>query len=162
MGSVSLAVAGTKLYLGYMNRGIGVSGPYVKTGEVKSNRIDWSTENKLQNLRAINLKVAARGNKAYAIIDDGSSFPHCHAFRFNGTTWEFYGENQLPYFKGPFYTSHKYYLYGFAPEIAISDGEDASVYISMIAWTSSGAASQNNGPIVMKNISENWTFNTKP
>ena len=166
MGSVSLATAGTDLYLGYISRSstVGAAGPYVKKGEIKSNRIEWSIERNLQEgMLPTNLRVAARGNKAYAIIDDnGRGFSHVHAYRFNGTAWEPYGENQLPYFKGPFYSSHGYNLYGFAPEIAISDGSDASVYISMISWTSTGALSQNNGPIVMKNVSENWTFNTKP
>ena len=36
------------------------------------------------------------------------------------------------------------------------------VYISMISWPGSGTTSLNNGPIIMKNISGNWTFNTKP
>jgi hypothetical protein len=105
--------------------------------------------------------VAAHNGMVYAIIDDnGRGFSHCHAYKFDGTTWQPYGENQLPYFKGPFYSRHGYNLYGFAPEIAVSPN-DGKVYISMISWTSSGAASQNNGPIFMKNISDNWTLNTK-
>jgi hypothetical protein len=108
-----------------------------------------------------NIKVAARNGKVYAVIDDnGRGLSHCHAYFFDGSQWRPYGENQLPYFKGPFYSSHGYNLYGFSPNIAIAN--NGMVYISMIAWPNVGAASQNNGPIFMKNISESWTFNTKP
>ena len=166
MGSISLATDGNILYMGYINRSsiVGIAGPYVKKATLNQGSISDAVDINLQEgMLPTNLRVAARNNKAYAIIDDnGRGFSHCHAYRFDGTTWKSYGENQLPYFKGPFYSSHGYNLYGFAPEIAISDSTDASVYISMISWVSSGAASQNNGPIIMKNVSEKWTFNTKP
>jgi hypothetical protein len=166
MGSISLATDGNTLYMGYINRSsiVGAAGPYVKKGTLNQGSITWSTESNLQEgMLPTNLRVAARNNKVYAIIDDnGRGFSHCHAYSFDGTSWKPYGENQLPYFKGPFYSTHGYNLYGFAPEIVVSDGEDASVYISMISWVSSGATSQNNGPIIMKNISDKWTINTKP
>ena len=166
MGSISLATDGNTLYMGYINRSsvVGASGPYIKKATLNQGSITDAVDRNLQQgMLPTNLRVTARNNKAYAIIDDnGRGFSHCHAYRFDGTTWKSYGENQLPYFKGPFYSSHGYNLYGFAPEIVVSDSTDASVYISMISWVSSGAASNNNGPIIMKNVSEKWTFNTKP
>ena len=166
MGSISLATDGNTLYMGYINRSsiVGESGPYVKKATLNQGGLsDASDRNLQEGMLPTNLRVAARNGKAYAIIDDnGRGFSHCHAYRFDGTNWTAYGENQLPYFKGTFYSTHGYNLYGFAPEIAISDNTDASVYISMISWVSSGASSNNNGPIIMKNISENWTINTKP
>ena len=63
-------------------------------------------------------------------------------------------------FKGQFYDSHGYNLYGFAPEIAVTS--DNLVFISMIAWEGPGGKGNNNGPIIMKNVSGNWTINTKP
>ena len=108
--------------------------------------------------------IAAHGGKAYVIFDDELDFAFCHAFVYDGTGWKFYGENKLPYFEGPFYASNGYNLYGGAPEIAVAS--DGMVYVSMMARAGSPAAgvtpSQNNGPIVMKNVSKNWIITTKP
>lgn len=164
MGSISLASNGNTVYLGYINRSsvVGKAGPYVKKGPVSLSGLSLDNGTNLQEgMLPTNIRVTSFNGKVYAIIDDnGRGFSHCHAYFYDGIRWNPYGENQLPYFKGPFYASHGYNLYGFAPEIAVST--NGMVYISMISWTSSGAASQNNGPIFMKNISESWTFNTKP
>ena len=164
MGSISIASNGGTVYLGYINRSseVGVAGPYVRKGSVTKSSLSLGTAVNLQEgMLPTNIRVTSFNNKVYAIIDDnGRGFSHCHAYFYDGIRWKPYGENQLPYFKGPFYASHGYNLYGFAPEIVVA--ADGMVYISMISWTSSGAASSNNGPIFMKNISEKWTFNTKP
>ena len=180
MGSVSLATDGTKIYMGYINRSSDsdVSGPYVKKGDLNQGSVNWTSENKLRKGQTRSMRIVAQNDKVYAIADDKEMqlFPHSDAFVFDGTTWRPYGENQLPYFKSTFYSTHCYNLYGFGPEIAI--GSDGKVYISMISWAgpinpetnvpdnqkkcSGYSASQNNGPIVMTNISGNWTINTKP
>ncbi|MBR2900377.1 MAG: carboxypeptidase regulatory-like domain-containing protein [Fibrobacter sp.] len=164
MSAISLATEGSTVYMGYLNRSsvVGAAGPYVKKGTLSGSTLNWTAERNLQEgMLPSNIKVAARNGKVYAVIDDnGRGLSHCHAYFFDGSQWRPYGENQLPYFKGPFYSSHGYNLYGFSPNIAIAN--NGMVYISMIAWPNVGAASQNNGPIFMKNISESWTFNTKP
>ena len=166
MGSVSLATNGNTLYMGYINRSsvVGMSGPYVRKGTVSQSGISWeanSEKNLQEAMLPTNIRVASFNGKIYAIIDDnGRGFSHCHAYFYDGVSWKPYGENQLPYFKGTFQTAHGYNLYGFAPEIAVST--NGMVYISMISWVSTGATSENNGPIFMKNISESWTVNTKP
>ena len=177
-GSISLAVQGNVVYMGYMNRKDGERGPQIRKATINQSPVTWSTPTNLQEgLLPTNIRVAARDEKVYAIMDDnGRGFSHCHAYVFDGTTWQPYGENQLPYFKGTFYSSHCYNLYGFAPEIAI--GSNGRVFISMISWVSGinpetgvpenekkctgYSLSQNNGPIFMKNISDGWTYNTKP
>lgn len=165
IASISLATDRTEdVYMGYMYRTSDVDkmGVYVKKGTLKSGSLTFSSTTQLKDgAPPPNIRVVAKGGKAYVAIDDnGRGFSHCHAYTFDGVSWKPYGENQLPYFKGTFQTTHGYNLYGFAPEIAI-DG-DGMVYISMISWPSSGATSENKGPIVMKNISGNWTINTKP
>ena len=150
--------------MGYIYRtsNVDMMGVYVKKGSLRSGSLSFNSTTLLkEGTPPPNIRIAAKGNKAYAAIDDnGRGFSHCHAYTFDGVSWKPYGENQLPYFKGPFQASHGYNLYGFAPQIAIDN--NGGVYISMISWPSSGSTSKNNGPIVMKNISGNWTINTKP
>lgn len=164
MSSISLVAEDSTIYMGYLNRSsvIGEAGPYVRRFRLSSGSISQVTEKNLQEgMLPANIRVAARNGKVYAIIDDnGRGLSHCHAYFFNGTQWKPYGENQLPYFKGPFYSTHGYNLYGFSPNIAVAN--NGMVYISMISWPNTGAASLNKGPIFMKNISESWTINTKP
>ena len=164
MTGISLATEGSTVYMGYLNRSsvVGVAGPYVKKGTLSGSNLNWTAERNLQEgMLPSNIRVTARNGKIYAIIDDnGRGLSHCHAYFYDGSQWRPYGENQLPYFKGPFYSSHGYNLYGFAPNIAVAN--NGMVYISMIAWPNAGAESQNFGPIFMKNISGNWTINTKP
>lgn len=166
MASISLSADDKVIYMGYLNRSsvVGRAGPYVKRGTLSQSAIEWDNafeKNLQEGMLPSNIRVAARGGKAYAIIDDnGRGMSHCHAYIYDGVNWRPYGENQLPYFKGPFYTTHHYYLYGFAPEIVIN--KSGYVFISMISWPNSGVTNDNNGPIIMKNVSKNWTINTKP
>ena len=184
MGRISLATDGTKIYMGYVNRSADadLGGSYVKIGELNQGSVNWTSDKKLREIKNIyhrNMSLAAWNNKVYAIVDDKEEmylFPHTHVFTFDGTSWIPYGENQLPYFNKTFYSSHCYNLFGFAPQIAV--GSDGKVFISMISWPGSinpeinvkdeekkctgYSASQNSGPIVMTNVSGNWTINTKP
>ena len=165
VASISLATDNVNdIYMGYIYRtsNVDMMGVYVKKGSLRSGSLSFNSTTLLkEGTPPPNIRIAAKGNKAYAAIDDnGRGFSHCHAYTFDGVSWKPYGENQLPYFKGPFQASHGYNLYGFAPQIAIDN--NGGVYISMISWPSSGSTSKNNGPIVMKNISGNWTINTKP
>ena len=164
MASVSLAVTKGTLYMGYINRSSDADrmGVYVKKGAFPTGTLSWDSESLLKDgVPPPNIRVAAFNGKVYAAIDDnGRGFSHCHAYILDNNEWKPYGENQLPYFKGTFEQRNGYNLYASAPNIAVNDS--GWVYISMIAWASAGSASQNNGPIFMKNISDGWTINTKP
>ena len=164
IGNITVATDLDNIYLGYMDRSLSVKGPRVRVGSVTLNGIDLISNHVLKtNMYLSNLMIAARGTKAYVVFDDEMDFAFCHAFAFDGTNWQLYGENKLPYFEGPFYDSHGYNLFGGAPEIAIAS--DGMVYISMRAHAGTPRAgtapSRNKGPIVMKNVSKNWVINTK-
>lgn len=165
VANLTVATDGDVIYLGYMDRSMSVKGPRVRVGNVTMNGITLTGNEILKtNMYLSNIMIAAHGGKAYVIFDDELDFAFCHAFVYDGTGWKFYGENKLPYFEGPFYASNGYNLYGGAPEIAVAS--DGMVYVSMMARAGSPAAgvtpSQNNGPIVMKNVSKNWIITTKP
>lgn len=162
MSSIDIAVDNSTLYLGYSNRATENYGPVVMKGTINSNNISFSsasefsqpfTEGKLIH----GISIAAKGGKVYAIIDDNSrvNMAQSHTYRLDGTSWKVYGENELPYFKVTFYNSHKYYLRGYAPDIAVDS--DGKVYISMLAWENAGGRDANFGPLVMKYVADSWT-----
>ena len=162
MSSIDIAVDNSTLYLGYSNRATENYGPVVMKGTINSSNISFSsasefsqpfTEGKLIH----GISIAAKGGKVYAIIDDNSrvNMAQSHTYRLDGTSWKVYGENELPYFKVTFYNSHKYYLRGYAPDIAVDS--DGKVYISMLAWENAGGRDANFGPLVMKYVADSWT-----
>lgn len=162
VNGISLAIDGSDIYMGYLNRDTEKYGPYVHKGTVGSNSISWTTSGAFgQSLHegqlAYHISLAASSGKLFAIIDDNgrTSLAQSHAYYLDGSKWKHYGENELPYFKNNFYTKHNYFLRGAVPQIAISS--EGKVYISMLAWENAGGSGKNFGPIIMKYVADSWT-----
>lgn len=162
VNGVNLAVSGSTLYMGFLNRDTEKYGPYVYKGSVGTNSITWDKSGVFgasihEGLLAYHISVTTFDGKLYAIVDDKGkpSLAQSHVFRLDGNTWKLMGENELPYFKTVFYNSKGYYLRGSVPNIAIAG--NGKVYISMLAWENAGGRGANFGPIVMKYVADTWT-----
>lgn len=162
VNGISLAVDGSNLYMGYLNRDTEKYGPYIHKGAVGSNAITWTTSGAYgislrEGQLAYHISIAVSSGKIFAIIDDKgrTNLAQSHVFALDGSQWKLYGENELPYFKNTFYKKNNYYLRGAVPQIAISG--DGKIYISMLAWENAGGSGKNFGPIVMKYVADSWT-----
>ena len=162
VNGVNLAVSGSTLYMGFLNRDTEHYGPYVYKGDVGTNSITWNKSGVYgasihEGLLAYHIYIKAYDGKLYAIVDDKGkpSLAQSHVFKLDGNTWKLMGENELPYFKTVFYNNKHYYLRGSVPNIAIAG--NGKVYISMLAWENAGGRGVNFGPIVMKYVADTWT-----
>ena len=162
VNGVNLAVDGSTLYMGFLNRDTDKYGPYVYKGSVSSSSISWTNTGVYGNslhegFLAYHISIAAFDSKVYAIVDDKGkpSLAQSHVFLLDGNTWKLLGENELPYFKTVFYNKKSYYLRGSVPNIAVAG--NGKVFISMLAWENAGGRGKNFGPIVMKYVADTWT-----
>lgn len=162
VSGVSLAAAGANtFYMGFLNRDVESYGPYVYKGTINGTSVSWTKSGNafskplFEGYIAYHINLVASNDKVFAAIDDagrpGSS--QVHVFRLNGDKWTFYGENQLPYFGSVFYNRRSYYLRGSNPMLAIDN--DGKVILSMLG-RATGDKSNNNGPILMKYVADNW------
>lgn len=165
INNISLAIDGNSAYLSFLSRKVEAYGPYVYKGTISTDKISWTKNSAPYNAPiidrlAVNLKLATKDGKTYAIFDDGKiATAQSHVYQLKNSKWTLFGENELPYFKIAFYTANGYYLRGSKPSITIAQNGD--VYISMLAWENAGGSGKNYGPIVMKYVASNWTINTK-
>ena len=162
VNGVSLAVDGSTLYMGFLNRDTDNYGPYVYKGSVGSSSISWTKTGAFgasihAGILAYHINITTFDGKLYAIVDDKGkpALAQSHVFYLDGSTWKLMGENELPYFKTVFYNRNSYYLRGSVPSIAITS--NGKVYISMLAWENAGGRGKNFGPIVMKYVADTWT-----
>ena len=108
---------------------------------------------------AAHISLTVSNSILYAAFDDRekASNAQVHVYKLDGDRWLLHGENQLPYFSSAFYKANKYYLRGYSPMLA-TDGKN--IYVSMLALESAYDATQhtanNNGPLVMKYVADNW------
>lgn len=160
VSKISLATSGEKVYMGFSNRDVENYGPSVYEGRLSGTGLSWNKygifgkpifEGYLSN----RVYVTANGNQVYAAFDDNTriSMSQIHVFRLENDKWHLHGENQLPYFDKNFYNKKKYYLRGSSPVLALDD--EGKIYLSMLARATS-KTSNNNGPIVMKYVADNW------
>ena len=146
---------GEKIYMGYLSRNIDNYGPHVFDGTYTSNEISWKKDGMTkkhlyEGYIADHISIITCNNTLYAAID---AMEQVHVFRYENDAWHFHGENMLPYFDEVFYEDRGYYLRGASPVLLENNGK---VYVSMLARTSSGGPSKNNGPLVMKYVADNW------
>jgi len=156
---ITLHTSGSDIYMGFQNRNIIFSGPYVFKGTFENNQINWDqnglVKKKIYNANANTISLATYNNTLYAAVEAfiGAS-KYVHVFRYDGA-WLCHGENMLPYFNIVFFNQNNYYLQGTSPSLAVnSNGE---LYVSMLARESSTKTTHyNNGPLVMKYVADNW------
>lgn len=161
VNKVSLSADGSNVYMGFVNRSVYNYGPCLYKGTIGTNTVSWDTTGVFQTpifegYIAYHVSVATHNGVVYAALDDNgrADYSQSHVFRLEGGKWHFHGENQLPYFNTVFYNNNKYYLRGHAPQLAI-DGE-GKVYLSLLARENAGGSGNNNGPIIMKYVADNW------
>ncbi len=161
VNSISLAAASTgTLYMAFLSRNVETYGPYVYKASISNKNISWintgdAFSKRMSNYWTYHINITAKNDNVYVAIDDGGrpNLAQVHVYKLNGDNWIFYGENQLPYFSGNFYSAKGYFLRGSIPTLALDN--DGKVYISMLGRASS-EASNNNGPIIMKYVADNW------
>lgn len=162
VNGINLAVANSStFYMGFLNRDVESYGPYVHKGTVSGTKISWTkTGNAFskplyEGYIAYHISLVASNEKVYVAIDDAGrpGTSQVHVFRLNDDKWTFYGENQLPYFSAVFYNAKAYNLRGSSPNLAMDN--DGKVLVSMLG-RATGDKSNNNGPILMKYVADNW------
>lgn len=162
INNISLAAANaTTFYMGFLNRDVEKYGPYVNKGTIGTKSITWNnntdafTKPLSKGRIAYHINLVASNDKVFVAIDDASSPSRAqiHVFKLDTDKWSFYGENQLPYFGAVFYNANNYYLRGSNPNLAIDN--DGKVFLSMLG-RASATISNNNGPILMKYVADNW------
>lgn len=166
--SIQLNFANSNFYLGLRNRDngdksgfpqlyIGTNNPGTDVSWSKSGGISSGFGRMSYN---VNFTLNASGNPL-AVFDESirANSSQVHAYRFNGSSWNVLGENELPYFKNNFVTNKGYYLRGHQPSIVSTSNGD--IFIAMRALEQPGSAgtvlrNKNNGPLVMKYLGDYW------
>jgi hypothetical protein len=145
----------------FNSRDVNNYGPRITTGTLETNRINWpKTGDKLtsypivEGIFANNINLAINNGVLYAALDDRAIISQVNVYRYENNKWHLHGENQLPYFNTVFYEDNGYYLRGLTPELAFD--KNGKLYLSMLAHENAGGANNNNGPLVMKYVADNW------
>ena len=166
--SIQLNFANNTFYLGLRNRDNGDQSGfpqlYVGANSAGSS-VSWSKSGGISKgfgrmSYNVNFTLNASGNPL-AVFDESirANSSQVHAYRFDGSSWNVLGENELPYFKNNFVTNKGYYLRGHQPSIVTTNNGD--IYIAMRALEQPGSAgtvlrNRNNGPLVMKYLGDYW------
>ena len=162
-----LVCHGKKIYMAFLSRDVNTYGPRMGQGTIDDNNkkeITWVKQNNnfasspiSEGIIAYHLSLAInKKGTIYAAVDDNgkASYSQVHVYRYENNSWHLHGENQLPYFNKVFYETNNYYLRGWGPMLDIDDSD--KVYVSMLARENAGGAGNNNGPLVMKFVADNW------
>lgn len=176
---------GNTLYVGYQYRGStstgSGTGAIFKQASIGNESLTWGTsvEPISESFKTGGTSIVARNGVVYMAIQDNvrSNLAQIHVLRYEGNKWYYHGENLLPYFKSEFYERKGYYLRGSGP--VLNFDSDGKLYISMLgravfmyrecAVDDKGnqkdpscnpdelvGNENNNGPIVMKYVADNW------
>ena len=161
VGLAKIAINGSKIHMVFNSRDVNNYGPRITTGTLETNRINWpKTGDKLtsypivEGIFANNINLAINNGVLYAALDDRAIISQVNVYRYENNKWHLHGENQLPYFNTVFYEDNGYYLRGLTPELAFD--KNGKLYLSMLAHENAGGANNNNGPLVMKYVADNW------
>jgi hypothetical protein len=161
VGLAKIAINGSKIHMVFNSRDVNNYGPRITTGSIETSRINWpKTGDKLtsypivEGIFANNINLAINNGVLYAALDDRAIISQVNVYRYENNKWHLHGENQLPYFNTVFYEDNGYYLRGLTPELAFD--KNGKLYLSMLAHENAGGANNNNGPLVMKYVADNW------
>lgn len=161
VGLAKIVTSGNKIHMVFNSRDVNNYGPRITTGTLETSRINWpKTGDKLtsypivEGIFANNINLAINNGVLYAALDDRAIISQVNVYRYENNKWHLHGENQLPYFNTVFYEDNGYYLRGLTPELAFD--KNGKLYLSMLAHENAGGANNNNGPLVMKYVADNW------
>lgn len=169
INKLSVAVDGTSLYVAYMNRNKDKT--YVRRYAISSTSLSNGTDlNDFEGmLRSYHTSIVAKNGIVYLAIDDKGkpNQAQTHVYRYENNAWHYHGENQLPYFGSQFYETKGYYLRGSSPTLSMDS--EGNIYVVMLTRvqkmykypddldnTEQVGNDDNNGPMVMKYIANNW------